>query len=163
MRNAVAVALIATLMLGACGQGPEKKARKAADAEQDVAMVERMNQIPFTPILPQPFSRADIARYDLARGCVFRLEKGDEPIFVAQSDRGYLKLDGELQPVAAKAGSAELPSGARSIYIGLDHWVELVAQAGEGGDADSWPSRLVIHDAQERVAFDKLGRVTCAA
>jgi len=154
------------LVLSGCGTSPEEKPEQrnenAAGVARDVAMVARMNRVEARPILPQPFSKDDMARYDLARGCMFRLAGEDEaPVFVAQRERGYLKIDGDLEPLAAKGGSAELPGGARSIYVGLDHWIELVAQAGEGGDKQSWPSRLVIHDSQERVAYDKLGRVSC--
>ena len=107
-------------------------------------------------------------RYDLGRdGCSFR--RGDDAaadlLFITQEDRGYLKVGGKLQTVAAKQGSAELPAGARSTYVGLDNWVELVAQAGSGGvdapDLSEWPSRMVIHDAQERVGFDARGMVRC--
>jgi hypothetical protein len=133
-------------------------------------MVERMNEAPFVPVRPQPLTADDIARYDLARaGCSFRPgnKPGEPPLFVAQQDRGYLKIDGVLQPVSAKSGSAELPSGAHSTYVGLNGWVELVAQAGgEGRGPDgkrAWPSRMVIHDAQQRVSFNAVGQVSCIA
>lgn len=140
----------------------------AIDDADAVAMVERMNQTPLKPIQPQPLTAQDLARYDLARsGCAFRPgDNPDEaPLFVAQRDRGFLKIEGVLQPVAAKSGSAELPSGAHSTYVGLDGWVELVAQAGDlaKGTAgnQAWPSRLVIHDAQQRVSFNAVGQVSC--
>ena len=156
----------AALLVG-CGDSKDTSARPA-DAERDVAMVERMNQPPFKPIRPQQFTPDDLERYGLARdGCTFR--PGDTadaaPLFVAQQDRGYLKVNGALQPLSVKSGSAELPSGAHSTYMGLDSWIELVAQAGdESTSADGtkgWPSRLVIHDAEQRVAFNVRGRVSC--
>lgn len=168
MRKVVLAVLGLTALTG-CG-GNEDPQHKAVDDAHDVALVERLNQPPFKPVLPQAFTTEDIARYDLARaGCMFRPgNKPDEPpLFVAQSDRGYLKIDGKLRPLAAKSGSAELPSGAHSTYIGTSNWIELVAQAGDEGTgpdgATAWPSRLVIHDANERVAFDSLGQVSCAA
>lgn len=154
-------------MLCGCEDKKEPQAKVIDDA-QAVAMVERMNQTPFKPIQPQPLTPDDLARYDLARtGCAFRPGDNphDAPLFVAQSDRGFLKIDGVLQPVAAKSGSAELPSGAHSTYVGLDGWIELVAQAGDTGTTakgnQAWPSRLVIHDAQQRVSFNALGQVSC--
>lgn len=153
----------AALLLASCGGEPEEKSSTPQNAARDIAMVERMNKVDAKSILPQGMNADDMARYDLNRGCLFRIEGSDEPVFVAQRERGYLKLDGALQPVSAKAGSAELPGGARSIYVGLDNWVELVAQAGAGGNENTWPSRVVIHDAQERVVYDKAGRVTCSA
>jgi hypothetical protein len=167
MREAWTVLAGAVLLTG-CGDS-KNAATSPQDAERDVAMVERMNQTPFKAIRPQPFTRDDLARYDLERaGCMFRPgDKGDAPpLFVAQQDRGYLKVDGTLQPLSVKSGSAELPSGAHSTYMGLDSWIELVAQAGEEGllpdGRQAWPSRLVIHDAEQRVAFDVRGRVSCA-
>lgn len=157
-----------TGLLAGCGD--EEPRRKAVDDAQDVALVERLNQTPFVPILPQPFTDEDLARYDLRRsGCMFRPgNKSDEPpLFVAQADRGYLKITGKLYPLAVKSGSSELPSGAHSTYIGTQNWVELVAQAGAEGEGpdrrNAWPSRLVIHDSAERVAFDSLGQVSCGA
>ncbi|MDE8653341.1 hypothetical protein [Novosphingobium album (ex Liu et al. 2023)] len=158
-------ALLSLALLAGCGESPVEKSR---DDDRDIAMVERMNQTPFRPILPQPITRADIVRFDLGRaGCSFRpgTDPAADPLFVTQDDRGYLKVEGKLRPVAAKAGSAELPAGARSTYVGLDSWIELAAQAGPGGTegpaGSSWPSRFVIHDAQERIAFEARGMVRC--
>lgn len=163
----LAATLLALALLGGCGDDKASQPKVVDDA-RDVAMVQRMNQAPFRPIRPQPFTAEDLAQYDLARnGCTFRPgNKPDEPpLFVAQSDRGYLKLAGVLQPLSVKSGSAELPSGAHATYVGLDNWIELVAQAGgEGVGPDgktAWPSRLVIHDAEQRVAFNVVGQVSC--
>jgi len=167
MRQALVVWLAAGLLAG-CGDKTVQE--KRADDARDVAMVERMSQAPFKPIRPQPLTADDIDRYDLGRsGCMFRPgNDGKAPaLFVAQEDQGYVKIDGKLQPLAVKSGSAELPSGAHSTYIGLNTWIELVAQAGAGaetpGGGGAWPSRLVIHDSDERVAFNSLGQVSCAS
>jgi len=166
MRKAMAV-LLGFWFLSGCGGEQEAKSKAAEDAE-DVAMVERMNRTPFKPIRPEPFTSDDLDRYDLGRaGCVFRPGENPQepPLFVTQQDRGYIKIAGRLQPLAAKAGSAELPAGARSTYVGLDNWIELVSQAGpessQPAGTQAWPSRLVIHDAEERVAFDSRGHVFC--
>jgi hypothetical protein len=155
-------------LLAGCGEDAPPKA-KAVDDAKDVAMVERMNQPPFRPIRPQPFTAADIAQYDLARsGCMFRPGNNPDeaPLFIGQQDRGYLKIEGTLQPLSARTDSAELPSGAHSTYVGTKIWIELVAQAGHGGAGSgagkAWPSRLVIRDANERVAFNAIGQVSCA-
>jgi len=173
MRKAIVVlhgsALLGAVLLGGCG-GEKADRRQAADDAKDIAMVERLNRVPFKPIKPEPFTQDDITRYDLARaGCMFRPgnDPKEEPLFVAQNDRGYLKVGDKLMPLAVKGGSAELPSGAHSTYVGTNNWVELVAQAGDQGTGPNgsaaWPSRLVIHDAEERVAFDSLGQVSCAS
>jgi hypothetical protein len=167
MRNKI-VLLLGLAALSGCADDQTPR-RAPADDAKDVAMVERLNQPPFRPIRPEPLVADDIDRYDLGRaGCMFRpgTRPDEAPLFVAQQDRGYLKIEGELRPLAVKSGSAELPSGAHSTYIGTGNWVELVAQAGKSGKApdgsETWPSRLVIHDANERVAFDSLGQVSCS-
>jgi len=168
MMHKTMAAVLGMVLLGGCGNHKTPQSKTVDDA-QAVAMVERMNQTPFKPIQPQALTADDLARYDLVRnGCSFRPgnEPNEPPLFVAQHDRGFLKIDGVLQPVAAKSGSAELPSGAHSTYVGLDGWIELVAQAGNEGKGpngkQAWPSRLVIHDAQQRVAFNAIGRVSCS-
>lgn len=168
MQKAIGV-LLGLAFLSGCGGGDREAQRKASDDAKDVALVEKLNRVPFKPILPEPFEAEDIARYDLARsGCMFRPgdNPNEKPLFVAQEDRGYLKIEGKLYPLSVKSGSAELPSGAHSTYIGTQNWIELVAQAGDQGTtvngAQSWPSRLVIHDSSERVGFDAVGQVRCA-
>lgn len=166
MMRKLTVVLFGAALLAGCG-GETGTQRKSIDDARDVAMVERMNQPPFKPIRPEPFTADDIARYDLAReGCMFRPgNKADEaPLFVAQQDRGYVKIGGELHPLAVRSGSAELPGGAHSTYVGTQNWVELVAQAGAGGGTGArhtWPSRFVVRDSNERVAFDAVGQVSC--
>lgn len=162
-------AMVGLALLAGCGEDTPPQA-KAVDDAKDVAMVERMNQPPFRPIRPEPFTAADIGQYDLARaGCMFRPgdKESEAPLFIAQHDRGYLKIEGKLLPLAVRTDSAELPAGAHSTYIGTQNWVELVAQAGDGGAGSgpgkAWPSRLVIRDANERVAFNAIGQVSCAA
>lgn len=159
--------LAGSVLLAACGDAKDA-GTMPTDAERDIAMVQRMNQTPFKAIRPESLTPDDLVRYDLTRdGCTFRPgDKADEPpLFVAQHDRGYLKVAGTLQPLSVKSGTAELPSGARSTYMGLDNWIELVAQAGEETSlpdgTQAWPSRLVIHDAEQRVAFNVRGRVSC--
>ncbi|MEW9856838.1 hypothetical protein [Novosphingobium sp. M1R2S20] len=159
--------LLGLAAISGCANDEASRRDPAKDA-QDVAMVERLSRAPFRPIRPEPLTGEDIDRYDLARdGCMFRpgSDAKEAPVFVAQKDRGYLKIDGRLQPLAVKSGSSELPSGAHSTYVGTENWVELVAQAtseGRGaGGKGSWPSRLIIHDANERIAFDAPGHVSC--
>lgn len=163
----VASAMIAALLAG-CG-GEEHRAReaaeKAADNAHDVAMVERMSREPFKPILPKEIGAVDMARYGLDRaGCAFRKDGAKDPLFLAGSEEGFMRIAGDLNRYAAKNESAQLPGGAHATYIGLSSWVELVRLPDAGTDStqDRWPARLVIHDAQERVAFQANGTVDCS-
>lgn len=158
--------LLASLLLGGLLAGCWEKtpAQKAADDARDVAMVERMSKEPFRPIIPKPVTSIDVARYGLDRpGCAFRKGGTGDPLFVGDSVEGFMRIGGDLKRYAAKKESAQLPGKARTTYVGLASWIDLVRQpdAGTGSGQDRWPARLIIHDAQERVAFMADGTVTC--
>lgn len=74
-----------------------------------------------------------------------------------------MRVGPDLKRFAARKESADLPGGARSTYVGLASWIDLVRlpDDGSGSDGLNWPARLVVHDAQERVAFRADGSMTC--
>lgn len=158
-----AVLFLVTLLTGCVKEDPTAKA--AQDAE-DIAMVERMSREPFRPIIPSPITATDITRYGLDRpGCSFRKTGDPHILFFGDGTDGFLRIGEDLGRYAAKTESAELPGGARSTYVGLATWLDIVRlpEDGTGGDALGWPARLILHDAQERVAFTAHGRITCKA
>lgn len=161
MSKATAVLFLLTLLAGCVKEDPTEKA--AEDAE-DVAMVKRMSRAPLKPIVPEPITQADIIGYGLDRpGCSFRKDGSTDILFFGDAADGFLRIGDNLNRFAAKTQSAELPGGARSTYVGLANWVALVRLPDRRADGDSlsWPARLVLHDAQERVAFTADGTVTC--
>jgi hypothetical protein len=161
MRKPV-LALASFLLLSACGQ--EDSVQEAAEDAHDIAMVERMSKEPFKPIIPRPITEIDVARYGLDRpGCTFRKPGEKDPIFIANPDEGFMRIAGDLKRYAAKKESTQLPGNARSTYVGLASWVDLVSLPDKAGGSDTmhWPAKLVLHDAQERVAFMSEGEVTC--
>ncbi|HKT85827.1 MAG TPA: hypothetical protein VJQ77_07070 [Novosphingobium sp.] len=148
-------------MLAGCGK--EDPTQKAAEDALDVAMAERMSRQPFKPIIPDPITPVDIARYGLDRpGCSFR-EGGKNLLFFGDASDGFLRVGGNLNRFAAKTASAQFPGGARATYVGLSSWLDIVRLPDKiaDNDPDSWPARLVLHDAQERVAFMADGIVSC--
>lgn len=156
------LAVSALAFLSACGD--EDPANNAAEAARDVAMVEKMGRPPFKPILPEAITEMDIARYGLDKpGCSFRKGDAKDPLFIATREEGFMRVGPELKRFSAKDVSADLPGGARSTYVGLASWIDLVRLPdGEtGGDNLKWPARLIVHDAQERVAFRADGTMTC--
>lgn len=158
--RALAVFLSFALLAGCAKEDPT---RKAAEDAQDVAMVERMSREPFKPIIPDPITGADVARYGLDRpGCSFR-KSGKDLLFFGDATDGFMRLGGNLSRFAAKSDSAELPGGGRTTYVGLANWLDIVGLPDRRADddANSWPARLILHDAQERVAFMADGIVTC--
>ncbi|MFC0203167.1 hypothetical protein [Novosphingobium soli] len=161
MQKAV-IGLAVLLSLAGCGE--KDPSTQAVEDARDVAMVERMSREPLKPLEPLPITRQDITRYGLDKpGCSFRKQGQGDPLFIAGKDDGYLHVGGDLKRFAAKSESADLAGGARSTYVGLSSWIDLVRQpdAGTGSDDMNWPARIVIHDAQERVAFMADGRMTC--
>lgn len=159
----ISAALLAVLALVSGCDKPDP-VRQAAQDARDVAMVERMNREPFHPIILKPITKMDQTRYGLDKpGCTFRKAGEDDPLFIAAKDEGFMRIGGDLKRFSAKVASADLPGGARSTYVGLSSWVDLIRQpdAGTGGDQNVWPARLIVHDAHERVAYMADGRVSC--
>lgn len=157
-----ALGLFGSVLPTGCAE--KDAARQAAQDARDIAMVERMSREPFEPIVPTAISSVDITRYGLDRpGCVFRKTGGNDPLFIAGGDEGFMRIGGDLRRYAAKLESAQLPGNARATYVGLSNWIDLMRRpdAGTGADEDHWPARLIVHDARERVAFMADGAVTC--
>ncbi|PNU06147.1 hypothetical protein [Novosphingobium guangzhouense] len=158
-----AVVTAAFAMLAGCGQ--ETPAEQAAENARDVAMVERMSREPLKPIVPIPITAEDIDGYGLDRpGCSFAKQApGAAPIFIATSTEGFMRVGRDFKRFAAKGTSADLPGGARTTYVGLSSWVDIVRLPDEGmaSDANTWPARLIIHDSQERVAYRADGVMHC--
>lgn len=150
--------------LAGCG-GPSPETKAAQDA-RDVAMVERMSKPPLKPIAPEPISADQMRRLGLDRiSCAFSRNADEPAIFLAGLAEGFMQVDGEIERLAAREHSAELPGDARSTYIGLKNWVDFQSLAGEGpaGDARHLPMRMILHDAQERVVFTADGTMSCLA
>lgn len=163
MMRRYAIVMAALGILTGCGQ--ETPAEQAAEDARDIAMVERMSREPFKPIVPIAITPEDIDGYGLDKpGCSFAKDKaGTGPIFIATSTEGFMRIGRDFKRFAAKGTSADLPGGARTTYVGLSSWVDIVRLPDEGtaSDADTWPARLIIHDAQERVAYRADGIMRC--
>lgn len=156
------IVLAALVVLAGCNR--ESPAEKAADDARDIAMVEKMSKEPFKPILPIAITSVDIDRYGLDKpGCTFSKGTSTEPLFIATRDEGFMRVAGDLKRFSARSLSADLPGGARTTYVGLSSWVDIVRQpdAGTASDQSTWPARLIVHDSQERVAFQADGTMRC--
>lgn len=162
--KAASVAVLLLALMSACAK--EDSTENAAEDARDVAKVERMSREPFRPIVPDPITAVDVARYGLDRpGCSFRKAGAKDMLFFGNGTDGFLRIGDDLNRFAAKGESAKLPGGARTTYVGLSSWLDLVRlpDEGTGGDAFNWPARLILHDGQERVAFMADGTVTCGS
>lgn len=163
MRKTILVLAGFALLSGCKG---ENSADDGATQAKDVAMVERMSKEPFQPIIPAAITSDDVARYGLDKpGCTFRKGESKDALFVAGKDEGFMRIGPDLKRYSAKEASADLSGGARSSYVGLGSWVDFVRlpDGDTGGGETKWPARLIVHDAQERVAFRADGMMTCTS
>ena len=110
MRGMVALGFAAGL-LAACGEEltPEEQARQD---ERDIAMVERANEAmpPLQQVTPEPLLYPDLERHDLyGEACVYAPGTSlGTRVFAREAD-AFVKIDGEVERLAADPGSRELP------------------------------------------------------
>ena len=154
----------AVISLFLTGCGADSSRQESSNADLDIAMVERMNRVPPRPLSLDVITASDIAHFGLAAmNCTFS-SANIEPVFMGGANDGVIKVDGDLQRLAARTQSAELPGDARTVYVGPDRWAELsrLPDAGTGAGRNRFPARLTIHDAHERIVFISDGVVHCA-
>lgn len=159
--------LTGALIIAGCAQG-DASADRAGEDERDIAMVERMNQIPAKPIEPEPLTHAVSEAHDLSgAGCDFVPEGQSDPVLIALGGRAYFKLEDEMVVLTGDTAAQSMPYGGWSRYVGLTNWLEFSrdSSAQTAASEESWtaPGQLVIHDAKERVVYRASGAVECGA
>lgn len=162
MRAKIIMALGAASLLASCGDNSDP-AQNAAD----VAEVEAINNAA-QPISPERISYTDIETNNLfGAGCGFAPENSIAVLFLAQEERGFLKLDGDILALAPDKGSARLPVSSYAKYDGKDYVVELsldaTKAAQEGIELAKWPGRMTVHDANGRTVYESTGLVGCGS
>ncbi|MEO5706973.1 MAG: hypothetical protein ABIT10_10395 [Alteraurantiacibacter sp.] len=150
-------ALVVPLVLVACSDevAPEDQERRDAEA---VAMVESANAMepPLEEIAPDILTDADMAEHNIAGArCIYMPGTNGGPRLITRSLDAFIKLDGEVQRLAADAGSLELAEGTRTIYNGRAYVVRLEMADGEG--------RIAVSDAYDRLVYAGDGPVSCMA
>jgi hypothetical protein len=165
MRWQVAIVAVA---LASCGDKRSPQDQAVRDAH-DVAMVERANQTAIKLIEPQLILYPDIEANQLqGPGCAFAPENGLGAVLLTRAEgRGYMKLADKVVLFSADAGSAELPMGARSRYLGNGFVLEFAINTLDAGAAGpklaTYSGRLTVHDAERNMVYDKPGSVQCGA
>jgi hypothetical protein len=166
--------LVATLALALFAAGCERfqnDEQKALSDARDVARVEAaQNVAPKINLLaPQPITFADITRYKLfGASCALRPdEAGDQVVALAMADAAYIKIAGELRAFVADRGSASLPLGSWTRYLGREHVIDLQVSEAEGKrsgeETTDWRGWLTIRDPYDRVVYSAPGTVQCGA
>ena len=125
---------------------------------------------PVAKLVPQGISFADIQAGNLfGAGCAYYPGGGEggNPVLLTDSERGVLKLGGELTIFASDAGSAEFPYGTREKYTGRTYEIALSKGPGEGTpygeEAVRWPGTMTVRDQWGRIAYDDSGTLECGA
>lgn len=163
------VALIALLLLAACGPREPTAAEIDAAAERDIAAVKQAQEIPPVPITPQPILYPDIERNQLfGSACAFAPEGGGlGALVLAMEKAAYMKIDGEIVRLAPDAGSPLLPLGTRGKYDGRDYALVLDIAEGEGrqtgSETMSYDARLVVRNARDQSVYEGHGVAQCGS
>ncbi|HIQ16638.1 MAG TPA: hypothetical protein EYH41_01305 [Novosphingobium capsulatum] len=161
------------LLSAACSKAPRQS------DEQAIAQVEAIQneRAPAREVAPEPILYPDIMQGKLiAAGCNFVADGGGMgAILMAQADRGVIKLGGHLVALAADKGSARMPLGSWSHYVGRDYALTFTriegasasasASAGTpfGGSvqAQTFRAQVVISDADARAVYAAKGEAQC--
>jgi hypothetical protein len=165
MRWQVTIAVLA-LALVSCGHKRSPQDQAVRDA-RDVELVKRANRTAIKMIAPQLILYPDIEANQLqGAGCAFAPENGLGAVLLTRSDgRAYMKLADKVVLFSADAGSADLPMGARSRYLGnglvLEFAINTLDAGATGPKLATYSGRLTVHDAERNMVYDKPGSVQC--
>ncbi len=168
MRN---LAILSVALASSACHGPSP-APRATSAEQDIALVERVEHqpAPLQPIRPEPVSFADanvpgreiIVPHSIARprggdGCGFFATGAPRAaVLVAVPQFGLVKHDGEWETFASDSGSNRVSGNLPIRYSSAKHTLQLA-------DLQSGPDKLTIRDKYGRIVYASDGELRCKA
>jgi len=157
------------LALAACHQ--QTPAEKAAADARDIAVVEgaQKQKPPPRPITPQPLMYPDVQAHKLyGKGCAFVAEGGGMGAVLVTKDKfaGFKPKD-EVVELASDPGSAAMPEGTWSRYVGKEYALTLTRTGDDtsrpGDPKQSFAGKLVVTDAWNQVVYVADGLVQCRA
>ncbi len=166
-RLTIAAALIAPVLMSACGEAPKTRAQQDAEAEKAIAEVEAAQTPPPDVVTPERITADERSRYKLSdTGCAFAVnnpEVGAQAIL--QMNVGYMKFDGDMERFAPDAGVGDGPAGTSTRYDGGRHALEvrydLARAAKTDGDRLSVPTRITLQDGRKRTVYVAEGIALC--
>lgn len=154
------------LLLTACNR--QSAAEKAAADARDIAAVEAAQELrpPAIPITLQPITAEDERQFGFyAQGCALTGAGGT--LFMAEPARAAIKPKDELVVLASDPGSASMPQGTWSRYVGKEYALT-VTRSGENTQAaaeagETFPAKIVITDPFDQIVFETEGQIQCGA
>lgn len=158
---------MAVLAVGCAGDEPSAEDRQRME-EADIAAVKAAQEVPPAPVTPEKILYPDIERYELyGAGCNFAPEGSMAAIALAQSARGFMKIDGDIVAFAPDAGSGDLPLGAKGKYT-AGEWsfmLDLAAAEGEqdGSETVNFPARFVLRNQRDQIVYQAGGIAQCGS
>jgi len=157
--------LLALALLAGCDNGSTAEEQELSDA-RDVAMVEAANDAkpPVKEVTPEPLLMPDIERYDLfGEACNYAPGTSLGTRVIAREADAFVKVDGEVQRLAADPGSRELPMHSRTMYSGAKYSLRL-ALNGDGAKptgAGDYEGSVTLRDEYGRVVYEGTGLAQC--
>lgn len=149
-----------SLLLSACEEAPAESP-EVSDAQAVAAVEAAQNrEPPLQAITLEPIQRGDIDRYNLHdEGCsLSRTSDGGAPLIMVNDGRAMVRVQGDLIPLSADVGGAQLGSRAWQHYSGKRFALTLKPNAGATLPA---PGEAQLRDAWGRVVFATSGQITC--
>ena len=109
-----------------------------------------------------------ISKYDLSdAGCSVSTDNGERLLFISRMEDAHFLLEGDLQALVPRPGTATLPYGVSTHYDGLAYSAEITIDNDSERLVDletsDWVGRLIIRDTEERIVFKYSGTVRCGA
>ena len=157
--------LLSLALLAGCDSGPSPEEQAISDA-RDVAMVEAANEAkpPLKEVTPEPLLMPDIERYDLfGEACNYAPGTSLGTRVIAREADAFVKIDGEVERLAADPGARELPMHTRTLYSGKSYSLRL-ALNGDGAEATGagdYEGSVTLRDAYGRVVYEGTGLAQC--
>jgi hypothetical protein len=160
------LAVVPLLVLSACDRGPTPEEQALSDA-RDVAVVEAANNVmpPLKQVTPEPILLRDIERYDLyGEACNYAPGTSLGTRVVSRESDAFVKVDGEVQRLAADPGSRELPMRTRTLYNGKKYSLRLAIDGEgtpDGAGTTNYEGSVTLRDSYGRVVYEGTGLAQC--
>ena len=152
-------AILAFIMLGACGGEPEaQNAANGADIARLATPKQEAKADPLASVRLQALTAADLEQEGLAgAGCDFRL--GDTIVLASAGSDALIRINGQLRHLIHSA-----PSGATGGFFEdrqLSVSIGRTEGEGETETTGTWPARLTVTNRRTEADLELRGSWSC--